>query len=107
MDTGAAFTCIHAIDASRYFGMMPAQLDPANWTIPIPIGGIGGSRLYLELPANYAFHRDDNANELIDGVIRIGEMSSAGTPSLLGWDLLKHFEMTMHGANHTISLRRV
>lgn len=107
VDTGAAFTCIHALDAIRYFGMTPAQLDPSTWANPSSIGGIGGSRLYLELPANYVFRRSDNTNELITGVIRIGEMKSAGTPSLLGWDLLKYFKMEMDGAAQTISLTRV
>ena len=28
VDTGAAITCIHAVDAMRLFGMSPAGLDP-------------------------------------------------------------------------------
>jgi hypothetical protein len=40
-------------------------------------------------------------------VIRIGELKTASTPALLGWDLLQFFRLEVDGANQTIRLERV
>ncbi len=54
IDTGAAHTCIHAVDATRLFGLKQVDLDPANWPTSTLIQGIGGTLTYRELPASYA-----------------------------------------------------
>ena len=107
MDTGAALTCIHALDAIRIFGMTPSELDPSTWTNPMSVGGIGGGLLYREEPAQYAFPNTDGTFEFIDGTVLIGELRSQATPALLGWDLLKHFDLHCHGGNQTITLERI
>ena len=105
VDTGAAVTCIHAIDAMRLFGMSPASLAPTALPNPSPIGGIGGGLTYGKTPAEYGFLRDGDQWHVLSGEIRIGELRSQGTPALLGWDLLKNFELTTHGKDQTITLR--
>ena len=107
IDTGAAFTCIHAIDAIRFFGMTPALLDPVTWVNAKSIGGVGGSSMYIETPATYMLLRRDGQVEVIEGVIRIGELKTNGIPALLGWDLLKLFRLDVHGGDQVISLHRL
>lgn len=104
IDTGAALTCIHAIDAVRLFGMSPASLDPTTWADPTPVGGIGGGLNYMERSASYVFLHTDGTTHQIDGVIKIGELRSQSTPALLGWDLLKHFRLEVHGSQQTVLL---
>lgn len=104
VDTGAAVTCIHALDAIRLFGMSPGSLDPATWPETTPVGGIGGGLSYLTLPARYAFRHDDGTFQVIEGPIRVGEARSQGTPALLGWDLLRHFRLTVSGNGPSVTL---
>ena len=107
VDTGAARTCLHALDALRYFGATPADLDPATWRNPIKMGGIGGSVLCKESPAAYGLRRDDGQTEVVTGSILIGDMKTSGMPSLLGWDLLRLFHLEVHGGNLTLRLTRL
>lgn len=107
VDTGAALTCIHAVDAIRQFGMTPASLDPTTWPSPTLLGGIGGGLSYMECPASYGFYRDDGEWEIIDRTLRVGELRSQGTPALLGWDLLRHFRLTLHGNSPSVTLERL
>lgn len=107
VDTGAAFTCIHAMDAIRYFGRTPAQLDPATWTGAETIGGVGGSLQYARSPANYVLKRDDGAMESVNGNILFSDMRSSRLPSLMGWDLLRLFRLEVHGPNQTVTLERL
>ena len=107
VDTGAAFTCIHALDATRSFEMSPASLDRAGWSASVPVGGIGGGQLYLARPANYAFQRDDGELELFTGTVRIGELRTQATPALLGWDLLRFFRTVTNGRERTVTLDRL
>ena len=99
VDTGAARTCVHAMDAIRLFGMSPASLDPTSWAHPTFLGGIGGGLNYLTRTATYAFLRDDGQFHLIEGDIQIGELRSQRTPALLGCDLLRHFKLQMDGGS--------
>ena len=67
VDTGAARTCVHALDAIRYFGVAPAQLDAAAWVNPMPMGGIGGSVWCKESAVTYGLWRDDRQFEVVQG----------------------------------------
>ena len=107
VDTGAARTCLHALDCIRYFGVSPASLDPSTWPSPVQMGGIGGSVWFKESSATYGLHRDDGHVEVIEGSILIGDMKTSGMPSLLGWDLLKFFNLEVHGGNQTLRLTRL
>ncbi|MEO6043876.1 MAG: hypothetical protein ABIQ47_08140 [Tepidiformaceae bacterium] len=107
VDTGAAFTCIHARDAIRKFGMSAESLDPDNWPPSDPVHGISGSLRYRTFPARLAFQRDDGGWEVVDAPIRIGELKSESTPSLLGCDVLKFFNLEVDVGNQIVRLRRV
>jgi len=109
VDTGAAKTSIHALDAIRRLGMSPADLDPSKWASSIQGTGVGGAVRYRTAAAEYGFHHDDGRWELVDGEVQIGELAShnQGIPSLLGWDLLQHFRLVTHGRDRTIVLERL
>ena len=105
VDTGAATTCVHAIDAITRLGMSPASLDPAMWSGSISnIGATAGSLSYLTKEARYGFLQNDGSWITIPGDIRISELSSGATPSLLGWDLLRHFKTTVIGSPRSVQL---
>ena len=69
VDTGAARTTIHALDAIRYFGVSPASLDPGTWANRVPMSGVGGSVWCKESAADYGFRRDDGTIEAFSGSI--------------------------------------
>jgi len=106
IDTGAAHTCIHAVDATRLFGLKQADLDPANWPGSTLIQGVGGTLAYRELRASYAFQRDDDAWEIVEAPVRFGEFRSSSTPSLLGWDVLSQFRLEVEASLDFIRLTR-
>ena len=106
MDTGAARTCLHALDAIRYFGVAPRQLDAAAWVNPMPMGEIGGSVWCKESAATYGLWRDDGQVEVVQGQVLIGDMRTTGVPSLLGWDVLRLFRLEVDGPNRTVRLTR-
>lgn len=111
IDTGAARTSIHPLDAIRRLGISPAILaDRSQWTNTIVSGGVGGAATYFDLPAFYGFQTDtDVAWDVIEGRLMLAELTANNQriPSLLGWDLLNLFKLTTHGGNRTVSLERI
>ncbi len=106
IDTGAAFSCIHAIDATDIFGIPRTALDPSRWSGAQTGAGVGGSLRYLEVPATYGFPLDEGGAEFVEGTVRIGELKSGSLPSLLGWDVLRHFRIVIDGdTSVTLELR--
>lgn len=105
IDTGAALSCVHALDAVAKFGMSPGQLDPALWPSSTEVGGIGGQLNYLERAARFGFVHDDRTVEIIESTIHIGDMRSQMIPSLLGCDLLSRFVLTVNGGR-SVTLSR-
>lgn len=102
IDTGAALTTIHAMDAIRFFGATPAELDSSTWTNARPMGGIGGDIQCKPSAAQFGFKQFDGSLLVIDDEVLIGDMKSASTPSLLGWNLLKYFKLTVDGADSVV-----
>ncbi len=109
IDTGAAMTCVHALDAIRLLGMSPASLDSSTWTNVIDGGGVGGPLKYLGCTAQFAFQRANGTLEFLDGEVKIGELRSGQQwmPALLGWDLLQHFRLTIDGGGQAVTLDRI
>lgn len=110
VDTGAGHTCVHPLDAVRRFGISPTTLvDPTKWPAVVNGGGVGGGAQYFDCPALYGFARDDGQVETIAGSVWFGQLTPGNQriPSLLGWDMLQHFKLDVHGRAKTITLERV
>jgi hypothetical protein len=106
VDTGAAVTCIHALDAMADFNMSVASLDPSSWPASVTGGGIGGQLRHLIFKAQFGFEHEDGTLDIIEGPVRIGESASGSLPSLLGCDVLRHFEVVYRGGR-SITLDRL
>ena len=110
VDTGASQTCLHPRDATTFFGTPRARLlDPNQWPRVADSGGVGGAAIYFPLPVRYGFVHTDGREEIIEGTIAVGQLTATNEwiPSLMGWDLLQHFRLDLHGRNKTVSLDRV
>lgn len=111
IDTGAARTSIHPLDAIRRLGIGPAMLaDRSQWQNTTASSGIGGTATYFDLPAFYGFQADaDVAWDIIEGRLMLAELTASNQriPSLMGWDLLSLFKLTMHGEQLSVSLERL
>ena len=110
IDTGAARTSIHPLDAIRRLGISPAMLaDRSQWQNTIASGGVGGPATYFDLPAFYGFQTDaDVAWDIIEGRLMLAELTAHNQriPSLMGWDLLSLFELVIHGGNGRVTLKQ-
>lgn len=110
VDTGASHTAVHPLDAVRILGLTPAQLlNAAGWPKVVNSGGVGGGATYFECPAEYGFVRDDGSVEVIADDVWIGQLTpgSQRMPSLLGWNLLKHFRLEVNGGTPSIVFERL
>jgi hypothetical protein len=96
VDTGAMVTTLHPLDISRHVGVDPSRLRAILPEAAAErIQGVGGHIEALAVPAMYALLHDNNAFQYIRGQIRSVPLTptSAPLPSLLGWDLLRHFRL--------------
>ena len=99
VDTGATNSCLHPRDAYR-LGIPRSSLDPGTWEESTSTLGIGGRSLYRPCPATYAFMPEEAPSEpliLPEASIRLAATtpSNQRLPSLLGWDVLRHFRLTI------------
>lgn len=109
IDTGATKTALHPLDSVRVFRMSAATLDSASWLSVNPSGGVGGNANYTSMPAKYAFYHDDGTTpELLGHTVEVAELTAhnQSLPSILGWDMLEHFHVTLHG-RESITLERI
>ena len=110
VDTGASQTCLHPNDAADQLKVPRSRLrDATQWPRIADSGGVGGGATYFPLPVRYGFVHTDGREEIIEGTIAVGQLTATNEwiPSLMGWDLLQHFRLDMHGRNKTVSLDRV
>jgi hypothetical protein len=99
IDTGATNSCIHPRDAHR-LGIPRSALDPGTWEKSSSTLGIGGRAFYKPCAATYAFVPEENPMEplnLSGASVRLAASTPANQrlPSLLGWDVLRHFRLTI------------
>ena len=107
IDTGSSSTCLHPLDATIGMGIAPGRLAlPQFWTEQTDHGGIGGSALYFPVEAHYAFLREDDEWKIIEDRIEIAQLRAANTqlPSLLGWNVLKHFRLNIDHSGGIVEL---
>ena len=106
IDTGSSTTVIHARDAFHKLRLREADLDPRTWPddeIRMSTG-IGGAARYRLLSASYEFAHDDGTVEAIAGTLELGGVESEGLPSLLGWDVLRHFRLDLNASRGSVAL---
>ena len=106
IDTGSSTTVVHARDAFHRLRLRKADLDPRTWPEDEirASGGIGGGASYRVLSASYQFAHEDGTVETIAGTVELGGIGSEGLPSLLGWDVLRHFRLDLNARRGTVSL---
>ena len=109
LDTGADATSLFPRDALFVVGIDRAAFNnPAGWPKPKPMGGVAGSGECYPWPASYALRHEDGRWERIDGQIDIVRPTPDSMPveSLLGWDVLQHFRITIDWSQGYIGLER-
>ena len=108
VDTGAATTCLHPNDAILRVGISPLRLAlPQMWARKSGRHGVGGSGQYYTVDASYAFlHDSTNELQVIQGTVDIAQMTPRNEtlPSLLGWDILRYFKITVDSKAGTVIL---
>jgi hypothetical protein len=99
IDTGASDTCLHPSDALDRLRFSDPELAglPRIARANRVLAGITGTAVYFAVPARYILAQDDGTPRVIDGEIQIAQPTSGNRllPSVLGWDLLQHFRITL------------
>lgn len=107
IDTGATRSTIHPGDMIARFRVNPSDLASADrWPRRRPGLGIGGRVLdYIEL-ANLRFERDDGSALRLEQDVLIAQLAAdnEGLPSLLGWDVLRHFHISLDARSGLVML---
>lgn len=106
IDTGASTTVVHAHDALHHLGLSEKELEPKTWE-PSEwrlTSGIGGITVCRMVEASYAFTVEGGSREVITGAVELGSRDSEELPSLLGWDVLRHFRLDLNASRGTVSL---
>jgi hypothetical protein len=106
IDTGSATSIIHAKDARTRLLLAMSELDPAAWLPEETVRrrGVAGVALSRLMDAAFDFAHEDGATETVAGVVELGGVGSEGLPSLLGWDVLRHFRLDLNARRGTVSL---
>lgn len=110
VDTGAAVTSVHPRDATARLKIDPKRLASTDsWPAGNRLGGISGSATYFPVPAAFGFLHDDGAFQILTGTLHVAmaTRSNRTIPSLLGWDLLRHFEVLINHAAGLVTLASV
>jgi hypothetical protein len=107
VDTGANTSCLHPVD-SIHLMSLPVDFVAGIGAHPdaVRYGGIGGGAAFLRVPAEYRFEDIGSGMTTLRSSIEIAQLTTANRaiPSLLGWDVLQHFKVTLDWANRRIEL---
>jgi hypothetical protein len=100
IDTGATHTSIQPADAMSVLGISIEDLDAARWNDTVASAGIGGRLAYRAILVRYAFFDEDRSLPAVfiqpaEAQLAAYTPESAELPSLLGWDVLRHFRLTI------------
>ena len=108
LDTGAATTCLHARDAIERLRISDDRLNNADaWAYAETYSGVGGGATYYVTGARYALLNERSEWQIMDGSVRVAQASSAdaGLPSILGWDILQNFTVSLDWRQKLVELR--
>jgi hypothetical protein len=108
LDTGADRSCIHPHDAKRRFGLEPDQLRRGAGRGPtVQPGGVGGSAADFDIDAIFGFVHADGREQHIVSRVLLAEATPGNErfPSLLGWDVLRHFHIEIDSRSLMVQLR--
>ena len=109
LDTGADVTSLFPQDAFHVVGIDEATINnSAVCPNPRPMGRDSACGKCYPWPAKYAFLHEDGQWQMIDGEIDIVRPSpdTMSIESLLGWDVLQHFRITIDWPQDHVSLER-
>ena len=69
-------------------------------------GGIGGSAAFLRVPAECRFEDTVSGQTVLRSTIDIAQLTTVNRliPSLLGWDVLQDYKLTLDWPNRRIEL---
>lgn len=107
IDTGAATTCVHPLDAINRLSIPATTLQQQQaWHHHETYHGIGGSALYYVVPVEYAFLTDQGHTHVLPGHVRIARPlpHNQNMESLLGWDVLQHFRLVADWPSRRVEL---
>ncbi len=110
VDTGASTTCLHPHDAMSVLRLKADRLaDPVLWPVQEPYFGVGGASVSYVVPVRYLFRHEDGQEQMLRGDLRIAQLTRANEmlPSLLGWDVLQHFELVTNWRDRRVTLESV
>ena len=108
LDTGAATTCLHAWDASERMRIGDERLMTGDaWDDTETYSGVGGGATYYVTRARYALLNERSEWQILDGSVRVAQASSANAdlPSILGWDILRRFTVSLDWRQKLVELR--
>jgi hypothetical protein len=97
IDTGSGISALHPLDATKRVGIPRAWLaDKSRWSRQHSVSGIGGTTTYFIVACRYGFEHAGGRTQEVDGVIRVAPLTQSNQqlPSVLGWDVLRHFRLT-------------
>jgi hypothetical protein len=108
IDTGATASIMHWYDAATRLEMPNDRLNVNTWD-PSRVRtatGVGGRTRYLQESITYGFPDDAGGVFFLPGTVLLGEKNEATEelPSILGWDVLHHFEVTLNSRTGNVAL---
>jgi hypothetical protein len=107
IDTGATSSTVHPSDMLSRFRVIPSELASAErWPRQRAGWGIGGRVIdYIE-SAELRFRRDNGTVLMLAQDILIAQFTpeNEDLPSLLGWDVLRHFRLTLDARTSLVQL---
>jgi hypothetical protein len=105
IDTGATVSVLQAIDAGQ-FGLSPEALSALSSQVGLTGQGMGGTVGNIPARATLTLTEEDGEDDPVQTVIMIADRVNYHLPSLLGWDVLKHFNIDIRGPERSITLSR-
>jgi hypothetical protein len=107
LDTGAATSCVHPQDAITRLGIDAQALrTPSAWPLQQAAHGVGGATIDYMVPIQFALRHDDGSWDRYQHDLAIARPGPANQtlPSLLGWDILRHYRVVVDWPSRGIRL---